>query len=862
MTLDPQDRRLEDEMAHHLEELEEHLRAGGMSAEEARVEARRRFGDPERHARETPRRPDSTWRSRWEVVRHDLVHAVRQMIRHPLTSGLTVTTLALGAAAATVVFSLVHAVVLAPLPFADPHSVVHVSQTSPQGRIYSISEPNFVDFRDRQRSFTEMAAMGWETPILTELGDPVSIEARRVSHTFFPILGIPPLLGRGFLPEEDRFGGATDVALLSEGTWRRRFGADSAVAGRTLTLDGRPRRIVGVVPSDQAWPGVEVFLPLAPNPDLYRDDQRIEAVARLAPGVTLEEAREDMAAIASQLSGEYPESNDGWGAAVRPARDWLIGNRLMRLGMLLLGAVALFLLMTCASVSNLMLARASARIREMSVRSALGAGRSRIASQLLAEGSVVAGVGTLIALLLSVQGLRLAKAFGPGDIARLGEASLNGGALLVALAAVILAVGLGGLAPAILLTRQDRHALLRSGSRAGWSEGRRLRSALVVVQFALAVTVTTGAGLLTRSFMELHDVELGFDAESVVRYAVRLPADTFDEHDQVDYVERLRAELLAIPGVEGMGATTAPPLSPMRPSNFVARADLEPDRQEDFQPVSWRAVTPGYFRAAGIPLLSGRVFEHDDLGARGEQRQNPPVIIDHALAELLFPGEDPVGRLVTWFLPGGQRCEIIGVVAAARDERLDVEARPRIYRPFTFGAWAQPSVLVRTEGDPEALIPRIRDGTLRVDPSIPAIAPTVLSQDVRRSVAWPRFSMQVLSLFGLVALVLAALGIYGVTAFSVSRRRHEIAVRIAMGARPAGVHWMVFRKAMTLALAGIALGVTGALMLAGFLGTLLYEVSEADPITFLTVPLVTLLVAVVSTWIPARQALGLQLAEE
>ncbi len=857
MNLDPSRRRLDEEMAHHLDELEAHLRTEGMSPEEARAEARRRFGDPTHHASRAPSGEVWSWRQVLDTLRQDVGHGTRQMLRHPLTNGLTVATLGIGVAAATVVYSVVHAVVLAPLPFAEPDGVVHVSQTSPQGRLYGISEPNFIDFRLRQQSFEEMAAMGWETPVLTGLGDPVSIEARKVSHTFFSVLGIAPILGRDFLAEEDRFGDANAVALLSVGTWQRRFGEDPAIIGRTLLLDGTAHEIVGVIPADDAWPGVEVFTPLAPNPDAWRDDQRLEAVARLAAGVTLDEARTDMVAIAAQLSDEYPDSNDGWGASVRPAREWLVGERLTTLGGLLLVAVGLFLLMACASISNLLVARSSARIREMGVRSALGASRSRIASQLLTEAGLIATVGVLLALILADRGLALVKAFGPGDIARLGQASLDPGALAVGLVAAVLTVGVAALAPVFLLTRSTDSTVLRSGSRTGSTEGQRLRSALVVAQFALAVTVVTGAGLLTRSFGELMSVDIGFDASTVVAYAVRLPADRFDQRDRAEYMERLQAELVAIPGVRAAGGTTAPPFSMMRPSNFVARSDREPDRQQDFLPVSWRAVTPGYFEAAGIPLLAGRTFQREDLGERGQRVQNPAVVIDRTLADQLFPGEDPVGRLVTWFLPGGQQCEIIGVVATARDERLDQEPRPRIYRPFTFTSWDQPAVLVRTEGDPAELIPLLREATLRVDGSTPAIDPAVLSEDVRETVAWPRFSMQVLGLFGLVALLLAALGIYGVTAFSVARRRREIGVRMALGAEPSGVHWMVVRRALRLAVGGITVGLAAAVLLAGFLGTVLYGVSRTDPVTYLGVPLVAGVVALAATWIPARRAVRL-----
>jgi putative ABC transport system permease protein len=342
----------------------------------------------------------------------------------------------------------------------------------------------------------------------------------------------------------------------------------------------------------------------------------------------------------------------------------------------------------------------------------------------------------------------------------------------------------------------------------------------------------------------------------VVRFAVRLADGVYDQLEREDYLLRLQAELEAVPGVEAVGSTTASPYSRWRPSNFVARSDGEPDRQEDFVPVSWRAVTGDYFEAAGIELLAGRVFGPEEQGQRGLDVENPAVVIDETLAAELWPdGENPVGRLVTWFLPGGRQCVVVGVVGAARDERLDARPRPRIYRPFTYSWWPEPTVLVRTDGNAADMIPAIRRAVLAVDPSVPAISPSLVVHDVQASVAWPRFSMQVLGVFGLVALALAAMGIYGVTAFSVARRRGEIGLRVALGAEPAGVHWMVLRAALRLALVGIGVGVVASLAVTGLLQSLLYEVSATDPITFVLVPILLLGVAAAAAWVPARRAL-------
>ncbi len=848
MTLDPRRRRIREEMEHHLAELRAALEAEGLAQAEAEREARRRFGDPDRFAARMDRAPVGRW---MDALARDVAFAWRQARRRPLDALLPLATLVVGVAATAIVFSVVHAVVLSPLPYEDPGRVVHVSQTSPQGRIYSTSEPAYVDFRARQRSFTGMAALTAVTPILGGEDRPVSVDGLRVTATFFPVLGLEPVLGRTFTEAEDTWGAEADAAVLSQAAWRSRFAGDPAIVGRTVVLDGRPREVVGVVPSELAWPGVEVFLPLAPNPEVDRDDQRLDVVARLAPGATLETANRDMADIAAALSDAYPESNDSWGAVVRSARDWRIGDRMRRLGSLLLGAVLLFLVLTCATLSNLLLVRATSRAREMGVRTALGAGRRRLTAQLVTEGVLLALVGGSVALLAARSGLRAVQAFGPGDIARLDQATLGGPVLGVALGAALATVLVAGAAPALVLRGVGPFRHLRRGSSSG--PGSRLRDALVVAQFALAVTVVSGATLLTRSFAELQSVELGFRTEGMVGFTVRLPDGSWDQAARQDHLDRLQRELEALPGVRSVGATTAPPFARMRPSNFVARSDREPDRQEDFLPVSWRAVTGDYFAAAGIAVLAGRTFVQGD---RPLDRLHPPVIVDETLARTLWPdGADPVGRLVTWFLPGGQQCEVVGVVASVRDERIEDDPRPRIYRPFTFTAWDQPAVLVRTAGDAAGLVPAIRDAALRVDPGVPAIAPSPLDDDLDETVAWPRFSMLVLGVFGLVALLLAGMGVYGLTAFAVARRQRELGVRVALGASPSRIRWLVVARGLRLAALGIALGLVGSLLLAGALRSILYGVSPTDPVSFAGGIGTLAVLAVVAAWLPARRVL-------
>lgn len=861
MKLDPVDARIRDEIDHHIAELEQRLVAEGLGPDEARAEALRRFGNPDEVGTATRRAragAGSRLRAFGRALRQDLAFAVRQLLRQPGTGGLVIVTLVVGVAATSVVYSVVHAVVLAPLPFEDPDRLVQVNQTSPQGRLYGMSEPNYVDFRNRLETLSELAAIGYGNPVLSGEGDAEAVEGMRITHNLLETLGMTPVLGRGFTAGEDRYGGANAVALLSEGIWLRRFGGDEAVLGRTLLLDGEAHQIVGVIASDRAWPGVQIFTPLAPNPDVYRDDQRLQAVGRLRPGVTLAQVDQDLGAVAAELSAEYPESNDRWGASARPVREWLVGPSLTRLGWFLLGVVGLFLLMACASVSNLLLARATVRMEEMSIRAALGAGRRRLAGQLVTEAGVLALTSCVLGVLLAHLALRVVQAAGPADVARLSEATVGAPVLAVTTGAAALTVLLAGLAPGGLLLRTRLFAGLRAGRGVASPVSRRVRGGLVVFQFALAVTVLLSAGLLIRSFERLQAVELGFRPSGVVRFGIRLPDGQFSPTEREDYLRQLYAELEARPGVVSVGATSASPYTRFRPSNFVARSDREPALQQDFLPVSWRAVSGDYFAAAGIAVQAGRVFGPEDRFEPDALPENPPVVIDETLAETLWPGgESPVGELLTWFLPGGGQHVVIGVVDAARDENMDMEPRPRIYRPFALAGWDQPSVIVRVAGDPGQAIPMIRSTVRAIDPDMPAIAPTPMLDDVRESVAWPRFSMQVLSVFGAIALGLAVLGIYGITAFSVARRKQEIGLRVALGAAPSGVHWLVLRDAMVLAALGIGLGLVLSFIVTRFLGALLYEVSARDPLTFLIVPAALGAAALASAWLPARRAVSM-----
>ena len=855
----PADRRIEEEVREHLSRIEEDLLDQGLDAEEARRCALERFGDPAEVVARTRAEPGRSRRDlAWmDSLRQDVRFGLRQFVRDRRSLTLSVLTLVLGVAATAVVYGVVHAVVLAPLPYHEPDRLVDINQTSPQGMLYGMSEPNFVDFRDRQRSFQSVAAMGYGNPVWSSGGTAEAVEGMRVSHDLFDMAGVSPILGRGFVPAEDTYGGSTAVAVLAEGAWKRRFGGDSTVLETVVDLDGVPHVVVGVVASDRTWPGVEVFTPLAPNPDVYRDDQRLKSVGRLLPGTTIEDANRDLAEIAQDLSVLYPESNDGWGASARPLRDWLVGSRLTRLGYVLLGIVGLFLLMACASVSNLLLARATARVDEMAVRSALGASRKRLALQLSVEGALLGIVSLGLALPVAHGALRVVRSLGPADVGRLSEATLSGPVIGMASVAGFATVMVACLAPVIFLFRRTITAGL-GRSAAAVAGGARVRSILLIAQYGLALAVLASAGLLARSFVRLQSEELGFEPGGVVRFGVRLPEEQFSPGERGLYLQELAEALRPLPGVQQVGVTSASPYTRFRPSNFVARSDREPDRQQDFLPVSWRAVAGDYFGALRLPVLAGRVFEPQDHTEEAAQAVNPPVVIDETLAHALFgPDQDAVGQLVTWFLPGGPQFRIIGVVGAARDERRDAEPRPRIYRPFSHAGWDQPSVLIRVAGDPARAIPVLRSAVLQVDPSIPAIAPTLMVDDVSEAMAWPRFSAQVLGVFGLLAFALASLGVYGVTAFNVARRHQELGLRMALGAAPPTVRRLVLADTLKLAAAGTLLGLTLSVLGGRLLTAVLYETRALDPLTFGVVPLMLLVVSLLSASLPAARAVAI-----
>jgi predicted permease len=856
-------RDVDDELRFHVEMRREDLLREGWSEEDAAREARRQFGDVDRVRKECRRigmRREGEMRivDMWGGLRQDLGFAFRQLAKAPGGSALAILTLALGIGATTIVFSVVNSVVLEAVPFEGADQLVMVREVTPQGSPFSVSDPNYLDWAERQRSFSAMGAFTLGDRTLTGVGQAERLTGFRVTHTLLPVFGIDPIVGRHIAPDEDVPDAGGHVVLLSRGFWESRFGGDESLVDETLTLDGIPHVVIGVVPTDRGFPGVDVFTALRPDAASDRSNHMLQTVARLAPGSTLEDAHRDMAAIGAALAHEYPEDNEEWGATVHSLQEWRVGDRLTRIATFLVLAVALLLLMACGSVATMLIARATGRQREIGLRAALGAGRRRIVAQLLTESALLGALGGGLGVLLARVGTPVVRSLGPGDLARLDQAAMDGRVLAVALVASAAAVFAFGLAPALFATRGRLFDALREGAPSTPGRHRRLRDALVVAQFALAVVVVLGAGLMTRSFARIQAVDLGFPPEGALQFSLGLPDGQFSMEERLVFLDRLTTEIRALPGVESAGVTMSGVFSNFQASNMVAPAEDVPDRRDDFLPVSWRAVDTGFFAAMGIRILSGRTFDAGDRPPESEEAlaegYEVPVIVDDHLAEDLWGSLEAVGRTVVWGDPTGPTMRVVGVVSSIRDETVRDRPRPRIYVPYTLVPWPTPSLVIRAEVDPAGLVPSVRSVLQALDPNVPMMEVATLPEVASERVAWPRFTMQVVSAFGLVAVILAAMGVYGVASFGVLHRRREIGVRIALGADRGGVVGLVLRQAVRLALVGIALGVVLALAGGGFIRSLLYEVTPTDLTTFTVLPLGLGLIAVLASWVPARRA--------
>ena len=783
----------------------------------------------------------------------DLRFGLRTLRRAKGFTVAAVLTIALGVGTNATLFSVIHSVMLRPLPFRDSDRLVRVFDTnlSRGWPRFSASCPNFLDWQRESRSFDPLAATRSRSINLTGTGDPERLGGRATTASFFTMLATRPALGRTFTAADER-PGAPGIAVITDGLWKRRFASDPAIVGKVLILSDVPTTVVGVLPPDFEWlAGVDVFTPLDPTADENRDNHTLAVFGRLRHGVSIDQARAEMETIAKRLEAQHPESNAGWNVRLDSFYDWIVEPDLRRALWILLGAVGLLLLVACANVASLLLARAVDRKREVAVRVALGATRRRIVRQVLIETGLVCFAGGIGGLLLGTWGVELLKTLDPGTIPRLDTVAVNLQTAVWTLILCVLATLLSGVVPALQLSRPEAGESLSASGRSGASHaGRRsLRRPLVAGQIALSLVLLAGAGLLVRSFWRLATVDTGFDGRNLIAVQMNLPEARYKTNADFarffeDFLERVRR----VPGVSAAAASSLLPFEGGGTANEITIEGRPVSPDGALASSDWRRVTPGFFRMLGVPLRSGRDFTPSDA-AEGAP---PVVIVSETTAKRFWPGVDPIGRRLR---PGRTQewQTVVGVAADVHHLSLDANPNPMVYYPYQ-GGWNPMSIGVRYEGDASAITPAIRAAAHAIDPKLPVGTVRRVDQLVAGSLGERRFNVSLLALFAGIALLLAAVGLYGAMSFAVGRRTREIGVRMALGARPADVLRMVLGEGLRLTAVGLGAGLVAAIALTWTMRGLLFGVTTADPLTFAGITLLLLAVALLATWIPARRA--------
>ncbi len=799
-----------------------------------------------------------------ETLWQDLRYGARMLGKSPVFTAIAVLTLALGIGANTAIFSVVNGVLLQPLPYEEPERLVMVWNELTKEGLPQLwfSEPELIDYRERQQSFEGMAAFSGGGGNLTGRGEPLRVTAANVSANFFPLLRVDALLGRTFTPEEDTPGNDR-VIVLEHGFWQRRFGGDPAIIGETVSLSDNPYTVIGVMPSGFAFPDgtVDLWTPLAiaANPR-KRGSHYLRVLARLKSGVTFEQASADMHNIAKQMEQDYPDyyrPDRAWNTYLIPLHESEVGEVRPAL-LVLLGAVGFVLLIACTNVANLMLARAAVREKEVAIRAALGAGRLRIVRQLLTESVLLALVGGAAGLLLAFWSLRVLVALGPENLPRLEEIGIDAGVLGFTLGIALLTGIVFGLVPALHASKPDLHDALKEGGRsAAGAAHHRLRGLLVVSEVALSLVLLIGAGLMIKSFYRLLQVDPGYRTENVLTFRLSLPSARYaEDHQVLGFYRRLQEKVAALPDVRAAGAVSHLPLGGAYSSGSVFVEELppnSPNRSFGYFEADRRLATPGYFRAMGMNLLMGRLLEESD-------HAEAPLVtaVDESFARRAWPAEpNPIGkRVAVNQTPDGEPLwrTVVGVVRHVKNYGLDVEGREQIYFPHAQFPISTMFVTVRTGGDPVVAQAAVRNQVAALDPSLPLFNVATMEERLAESVAQPRFNVLLLGIFAAVALVLAAVGIYGVMSYSVGQRTHEIGIRMALGAQPGDILRLVVGRGMVLALIGVAVGLAGSFALTRFLESLLFGVSATDPATFAGVALLLAAVALLACYLPTRRA--------
>jgi predicted permease len=805
---------------------------------------------------------------------NDIRYGLRQLFRHPAFTIIAVLTLALGIGANTAIFSVVNAVLLKPLPFPEPDQLIAIGMTDTRQKgetnLNSLSYPDFFDFRDQNRTLASSAVYRDRSFALSAEEGATSLHGVKVSAEFFDVIGIKPAMGRAFVRDDEQGGGGPGgfQVIISHDFWKRHFGAEPNVVGRTIVLDRRQYTISGVMPAGFQFPisndAVDFYVTIAEdaaNSDgsmpqtKQRGNHSLQAVARLKPGATVAQAQADLSAIAAALTKQYPESNTHFGVLVKPLREEMVGDVRTAL-YILFGAVVCVLLIANANVANLLLARASARGKEIAVRAAMGASRARLIRQLLTESVLLAGLGGLGGLVLAQLGTDALIEAVPQNIPRISTIQLDAPVLAFTFFVSLLTGVIFGLVPAWQASHVDLNSSLKSGTRGGsGGEGKgRVRNALIMVEVALALVLLISAGLLIQSFARLGRVQPGLRTERLLTARIGLPDVAYPKNENViAFYDQFLPKVRAIPGVESASAILPLPLSG---SNMVTSFDSEdnplPEGQRPGAPV--RIIATDYFKTTGIPIRQGRVFDDRD-----QYESAPVVIVNERFVQKFFPGKNVIGKRIQ---PGfsaddsGEKWrEIVGVVGNVKHLNLKNEDSPEMYLSRTQIPIGVMSIVIRTSvSNPNAITNSLRKELAAMDATIPLTSVRVFDEYIARSLARPRFITLLLSIFAGTALVLTAIGIYGVMAYSVSQRTSEIGIRIALGAGKSSIFRLIVGQAMTLVAISLAIGLAGAFAATRLLNSLLFGVGASDPVTFTGIVLLVSAVAFIAAWLPARRA--------
>ncbi len=789
-----------------------------------------------------------------EQVWRDARYALRQLVRSPGFTAIAVLTLGLGIGANTAIFSVVNAVLLRPLPYEDPSSLVQVSETRPDGSSNAASYPNFVDWRKDGGAFRSLALFRDLAFNLAGPAEPERIAGALVSADFFRTLDIDPAIGRYFAEGEDR-AGSDGVAVISHALWHRRFAGEPDVVGRSLMVDGRVLTVIGVAAAGFSFPErAEIWIPVSHDVAGLLDNRGLHGymvVGRLLPGVSQERAAATLQSLASRLGGEYPATNKGWGVLLAPLHDSLVQDVRPTL-LVLLGAVGFVLLIASANVANMMLARGAARRRELSVRTALGASRWRLVRQLLTESVLLALLGGALGLVLAAWGVDALLALGPEELPAAEGVVLDRTVLGFTLGISVVTSLVFGLVPAAHAAGRDAEAWLRESGRTSGGVGRqRTRRLLVVAEIALALLLLIGTGLMVQSFRRLQALNPGFNPEGIVSAQLSLPRANSDTARVIGFYQQLVARAGALPGATSAAAVSYLPLG-RDGARYRFLVEGQPFLEPQLRPgAEFNVVTPGYFATMEIPLLQGR-----DLGEHDGWDAPAVVLVNRTLARQFWPGESAVGKRVTLGEPDeGAWMTVVGVVADVSQRSLTSEMRPQMYAPHAQVGLEEMALLVRSTMEPAALVPAIRNAVRQIDPGVPVSEVQSLTQVRSASIATDRFRTLVLATFSLLALALAAIGVYGVISYGVVQRSREIGIRVALGARRAEILRLVVGESMLTVGIGIAVGLLAAVGLSRFIASLLYSVRPDDPTTFAAITALIAAVALAACVIPARRAM-------